>query len=280
MTHQTAFIKSSDDINLFSQVWKSDQAPDCVICLVHGIGEHSSRYSNWAKRFVANNIALVAFDQRGHGQSEGKRGVIPSYETLLDDIDLLLLECEKLFPNIPIVLYGHSMGGGEVLTHLQTRSGKYKAVISTSPWLIAQQSPPKFIIPLVQLLAKLFTNLSLETKLNPDLLSRDTNIGEEYMNDPLVHPMVSFRLFYEAYQRGYSLLNNITNLNKPLLLLHGDADKITSHAASQKFATNAGHLCQFHMFEGAFHELQNDFCKDEAFDLILSWIHKNVTPSL
>ncbi|MDE5422209.1 lysophospholipase [Ancylomarina sp. DW003] len=280
MTHQTAIIKSSDDINLFSQVWKPNLSPDCVICLVHGIGEHCSRYENWAKRFVSNNIALLAFDQRGHGQSEGKRGVIPSYETLLDDIDLLLLECEKQFPNIPIVLYGHSMGGGEVLSHLINRQGTYKAVIATSPWLIAQQSPPKFLIPIVGLCKRLFPNISLKTKLNPDLLSRDSKVGEAYMNDPLVHPLVSFRLFHEAYQRGYSLLNNTTNLNKPLLLLHGDDDKITSHSASQKFASSAGYLCQFHLFEGAFHELQNDFCKDEAFDLILSWIQKNVTPSL
>jgi alpha-beta hydrolase superfamily lysophospholipase len=280
MTHQTAFIKSSDDINVFSQVWKPDQSPDCVICLVHGIGEHSSRYDDWAKRFVSNNIALVAFDKRGHGKSEGKRGVIPSYETLLDDIDILLLQCEKLFPNIPIVLYGHSMGGGEVLSHLNNRSGVYKAVISTSPWLIAQQSPPKFLIPIVGLCKRLFPNLSLKTKLNPDWLSRDSNVGKEYMNDPLVHPMVSFRLFYEAYQRGYSLLNSKSKLNKPLLLLHGSSDLITSYSASQKFAAKAGELCQFHLFEGAFHELQNDFCKDEAFDLILSWVHKNVTPSL
>lgn len=280
MTHQTAFLKTSDDINLFSQVWKPDQSPDCVICLVHGIGEHSSRYDDWAKRFVSNNIALLAFDQRGHGQSGGKRGVIPSYETLLDDIDILLLECEKLFPNIPIILYGHSMGGGEVLNHLLNRERIYKGVISTSPWLVAQQSPSKLLMPVVGLCKRLFPNLSLKTKLNPDLLSRDSNVGKDYMNDPLVHPMVSFRLFYEAYQRGYSLLNNKSKITRPLLLLHGSSDLITSHLASQKFAANAGDLCQFHLFEGAFHELQNDFCKDEAFDLILTWIHKNVIFSL
>ncbi len=280
MTHQTTLIKSSDGINLFSQVWKPDQSPDCVICLVHGIGEHSSRYDAWAKRFVSNNIALIAFDQRGHGQSEGKRGVIPSYKVLLDDVDLILLDCEKQFPDIPVVLYGHSMGGGEVLSHLKTRDGIYKAVISTSPWLIAQQSPPKFLIPIVALCKRLFPNLSLKTKMNPDLLSRDSKVGMEYMNDPLVHPMVSFRLFYEAYQQGYSLLDNTMNLNKPLLLLHGSSDLITSHSASQKLASNANQLCHFHSFEGAFHELQNDSCKDEVFNLILTWIHKNVISSL
>ena len=279
MAHQTALIKSSDDINLFYQVWKPDQVTNCVICLVHGIGEHSSRYDKWAKRFATNNIAVLAFDQRGHGQSEGKRGVIPSYDTLLDDIDLLLVKCEALFPDIPLILYGHSMGGGEVLTHLHKRKSSYTAVISTSPWLIAQQSPPKFIIPLIQFFAKLFPNLSLKTKLNADLLSHDKNVAEDYLNDQLVHPWVSFRLFYQAYRAGYDLLNSSLSVKKPLLLLHGTSDQITSCKASRQYATNAGELCQFHVFENAFHEIQNEFCKDEAFTLILSWIRKNVIAS-
>ncbi|RXQ93061.1 alpha/beta hydrolase [Ancylomarina salipaludis] len=272
MTHQTSLIKTPDDINLFSQVWKPSEQPDCVICLVHGIGEHSSRYEAWAKRFTEKNIAVFAFDQRGHGQSEGKRGVIPSYQSLLDDIDWVLKECRKEYPNVPRILYGHSMGGGEVLTHLLTGKGDYDAVIATSPWLIAKQSPPKLVIPLISLLEKLVPNFTLRTKLNAELLSHDKNVVEAYKNDSLVHPWVSFRLFYQAYIAGYKLLNNSKTLNKSLLLLHGSDDEITSAEASAKFSMSAGELCQFHLFENAFHELHNDFCKDEAFDLILKWI--------
>ena len=279
MTHQTALIKTSDGINLFYQVWSPAQTPDCIICLVHGIGEHSSRYANWAERFVDKNIAVLAFDQRGHGQSEGKRGVIPSYDALLNDIDLLLLECENRFPNIPVILYGHSMGGGEVLTHLHKRNGRYKAVISSSPWLIAQNSPSKFLIPLIKLLAYLIPNFSLKTKLNGDLITHDKLISESYLNDPLVQPWISFRLFSQAYQAGYDLLNTSVPVKNNLLLLHGSTDQITSHIASQKFAANAGSLCHLHIFEGAYHELHNEFCKDEVFNLILSWIHKNVISS-
>ncbi|MCZ4695617.1 lysophospholipase [Ancylomarina euxinus] len=280
MTRDSKYIITADGTKLFSQMWKPDLSPDCVICLIHGIGEHSSRYDAWAIRFVSNNIALVTFDQRGHGQSEGKRGVIPSFNVLLDDIDLLLSHCEKLFPNTPIVLYGHSMGGGEVLTHLYNRDGRYKAVIATSPWLIAQQSPPKFLIPIVKLFSQWFPKLSLKTKLNSNLLSHDPIVVENYKNDTLVHSWVSFRLFYQAYQAGCSLLNQKSVVTRPLLLLHGTADEITSHQASHQFAGKAGQLCEFHVFDNAFHELHNDSCKDEVFDLILAWIHKNVNPSL
>jgi len=272
MTHQTSFIRTSDGIKLFSQVWMPLSEPICVICLVHGIGEHSSRYDAWAKRFAVENMAFVSFDQRGHGQSEGKRGLIPSYKTLLDDIDLILSDCEKLFPNVPVVLYGHSMGGGEVLNHLLQKESKYRAVIATSPWLIAQQSPPKFLIGLIQLLENVSPNLCLKTKLNADLLSHDIKVVEDYKNDTLVHAWVSVRLFYQAYQAGYNVLNKASSIKKPLLLLHGSDDQITSSSASREFGENAGKLCQFHMFQNAFHELHNDSCKDEVFDIILNWI--------
>jgi len=276
MTHQKVIIKTSDGVRLFSQTWMPDGQPACVICLVHGIGEHSSRYDTWANRFVTEDIAVVAFDQRGHGESGGVRGHIPSYNTLLDDIDLILHDCEKSFPEVPVVLYGHSLGGGEVLSHLLFKENIYRAVIATSPWLISQQSPPKFLMPLIYLLEKGFPNLCLKTKLNPDLLSRDKKVVEDYKNDTFVHAWVSVRLFCQAYQAGYNALGKASTTKKPLLLLHGSDDQITSARASQLFAENAGGGCQFHLFQNAFHELHNDSCKDEVFDLILNWIRTNI----
>jgi len=279
MTHQASFIKTLDGVKLFSQVWMPQSEPSCVICLVHGIGEHSSRYDAWAKRFADENVAVVAFDQRGHGESGGVRGQIPSYNTLLDDIDLILHDCEKSFPEVPVVLYGHSLGGGEVLNHLLFKENKYKAVIATSPWLISQQSPPKFLMPLIHLLEIGFPNLCLKTKLNADLLSRDNKVVDDYKNDKLVHAWVSVRLFYQAYIAGYNALAHASLINKPLLLLHGSADQITSAEVSQQFVENAGKLCQFHVFQNAFHELHNDSCKDEVFDIILNWIQTKLINS-
>ncbi len=60
-----------------------------VIVLVHGLGEHSGRYRHWAEKFCGANIAFAAFDLRGHGQSEGRRGNIPSMDISLSDIGYL-----------------------------------------------------------------------------------------------------------------------------------------------------------------------------------------------
>ena len=67
--------KSIDGLAIFGQKWENETiAAKAVICLVHGFGEHSSRYEHVAKYFTDNQYAVISYDARGHGRSEGKRG--------------------------------------------------------------------------------------------------------------------------------------------------------------------------------------------------------------
>ncbi len=257
---------------LFVQVWEPAFKPKAFICLVHGIGEHNSRYHAWAERFVNKGFAVVGFDQRGHGLSEGKRGLISSYSDFMQDIDLILDEGNRRFKNIPCFLYGHSMGGGEVLNHLIRCKSNYIGVISTSPWLITQAAPPKIAIPFLRLMNKLAPSLCLKTSFDSQMLSRDTNIPTSYDEDDLVHHMLSFRLFVDAYDAGYFALENANRISKPLLLLHGGGDQVTDCEASRSFFEKSTNWCTFIKYENAYHELHNDLCKEKVFADITEWI--------
>ena len=73
--------KSNDGLAIFGQKWESETiAPKAVICLVHGFGEHSSRYEHVAQFFTDNQYGVITYDARGHGKSEGKRGHFVSYD--------------------------------------------------------------------------------------------------------------------------------------------------------------------------------------------------------
>lgn len=274
MQHNTSFHSSFDGIRLFQQEWTPDEKPLAIIMLVHGIGEHSDRYIHWAEKFVSNQIALIAFDQRGHGRSEGKRGVISSYKEFLNDIDLVLDETRRKFSGIPVFLYGHSMGGGEVLNHLLKCKPKYDGVICTSPWIAIQSAPPKFALPLIRLCNKLIPGFTIETKFDSALLSHDPDIVKRYDNDSLVHHKLSFRLFVEAYDAGYYILNSKKSIEKPLLLIHGAEDGITESKASSAFAEKNLEYCTFELWPAGYHELHNEPFKDEVYNCILGWITK------
>ncbi|RUT73320.1 alpha/beta hydrolase [Ancylomarina longa] len=273
MQHQILHFNFTEHSNLFAQIWQPDEKPKAVICLVHGIGEHSSRYWAWAERFVNANFAVLGFDQRGHGLSSGKRGVISSYQDLMNDIDFVLEEIAARFKDVQVFLYGHSMGGGEVLNHLLTRKSNYLAVISTSPWIITQAAPPKFIIPLIRLINRIVPTVSVTTKFDSSMLSYDEQVVRNYEEDDLVHHKVSFALFTGAYDAGYKILHCADKLKKPLLLLHGSDDQITSPAASKSFAEMHKENCTFRLWNGAFHELHNELIKNQVFEFVLDWMN-------
>ena len=91
--------------------------PLAVVSLVHGFGEHCGRYEELAAELVANRIAVVAVDLRGHGKTVGPRGVAQSYDHLHEDLKTLIQQTAKFYPAVPNFLFGHSMGGGLVLHH-------------------------------------------------------------------------------------------------------------------------------------------------------------------
>lgn len=90
MKHSEFEFKTFDGLSLFAQRWQPKNKTKAVVCLVHGMGEHIGRYTHVAAQITEKGYSLIAFDLRGHGQSEGPRGHTPSYEALLQDISSLL----------------------------------------------------------------------------------------------------------------------------------------------------------------------------------------------
>ncbi len=89
-------FKTFDGLQLFGQSWQPEDRPRAVICLIHGIGEHSGRYVHVADRLTKAGYAIFTFDLRGHGKSEGLLGHTPSYEALMQDISSLKLQIKNL----------------------------------------------------------------------------------------------------------------------------------------------------------------------------------------
>ena len=86
MTHFELTRKTRDGLILFEQGWKPDSQVKAAVCLIHGVGEHSSRYVHVAQFMNQHHYAVFTFDHRGHGKSQGQRGHIPCCETVLTDI--------------------------------------------------------------------------------------------------------------------------------------------------------------------------------------------------
>ena len=188
--------------NIFAFEWKPDGKIKSVIAIIHGLGEYSGRYQHVAEFYNQQGMAVIAFDLFGHGKSGGKRGHLPERDTYLSSIDHLLQYANKNYPQIPIILRGHSLGGELVLWYALERKPQIAGIISTSPFFASYEPLPPIKLSLARLMNSIFPSFSMENGLNTDGLSRDKEVVTKYIHDPQVHKMVSARLGWIMVEKG------------------------------------------------------------------------------
>ncbi|HEY9152430.1 MAG TPA: lysophospholipase [Anaerolineales bacterium] len=272
MKHFESNLQSKDGLNLYVQGWEPEQKPKAAVALIHGFGEHTGRYAHVGEAFNNAGYALVGFDLRGHGKSGGARGHTPSYDAMMDDIADFLAWIGKRYPGLPQFLYGHSMGGNEVLNFSIRRKPDIVGVIATGPWLKLAFDPPALQVTLGKAMNSIAPGFTQNSALDTNALSHDPKIGDAYVHDPLVHSKISARLFVSIYESGLWALDHAGEFPLPLLLMHGSADRITSFAASAEFAKRAGKMVTWYPWDGLYHEVHNEIEKAEVIRTMIGWM--------
>ncbi|GIV66723.1 MAG: lysophospholipase [Chloroflexota bacterium] len=270
--------ESTHQITYYGIEWKPDLITRGVIILVHGLGEHSGRYRHVAQILNHKGHAVIASDHAGHGQTGGKRGHVDSYDCFFEELETLLERARKNFPNLPVFLYGHSLGGSIVLAYLLKHKPKVAGAIVTSPG-IKLVSDPGVMLFFGKILNRLVPSTALNNGLKLEGLSKDPQVIQAYKNDPLVHPWISARLAIELIEKGEWIRDNGDKINVPVLLLHGNSDKLTSVEGSRELAEKNRQLITYVEWDGGYHELHNEPDKDRVFEVILDWLENQLQDS-
>lgn len=275
MTHLEFSFPATDGLQLFGRQWLPEGTAVGLLCLVHGFGEHSGRYHHVARAFNEAGVAVIAFDQRGHGRSAGKRGFTPSYDQSLVDIGTFIAEAQKRLGGVPTFLYGHSMGGNMVLNYTLRHKPKLQGVISTSPWLRLTTPPPTAVVTAARLISTVWRTFTITNKFEDNLLSNDPEVDVQYKGDPLVHGQMSGKLFFGVNLAGEWAIEHAAEFPLPLLLVHGEADPITSFAASLDFVGRAPTATTtFQAWPHLLHETHNETSpqKEEVITYNVAWV--------
>lgn len=259
-------------IRMFTQSWTID-TPVANLILIHGLGEHSGRYAWTAKKMNEAGINVFAFDQRGHGQTEGLKAFIKSFDDHVEDLAAFRKKV-IIDHSLPLFIYAHSMGAlvtskyiidrqPEGITGIVFSGGALKVDPDLSPFL-------QKISPLVgRLIPKLKT-----IKLDSKLVSRVPEEINKYDTDPLINHEGTFA------STGYQMLktikyvqNNFDKWNIPVLIMHGSMDKLIDPEGSKQMHNKIPiEDKELVILEGLFHEIMREPEKEEVLDKMTSWI--------
>lgn len=260
--------------------WEAEEAKK-VMCVVHGIGEHALRYGRMAERLNQFGITVLAIDLRGHGCSAGKRGHTAPRKEVLSDVDFLLEYAGTLYPELPIILYGHSMGGNIALDYRVRGKLSHlpEGYVISAPWLTLVRRVPRPVIGLAKVMSKIKPDFQISADIKPENLGNPAVLSTD-PSPALLHNSITVETASDGFEIGQALLSgklagNGGGTEKPLLLMHGGGDKICSVESTRAFAGTLGENCTYIEWPGLFHEIHNGNKENdgsEVIETIARWV--------
>ncbi|HQS00036.1 MAG: lysophospholipase [Pseudomonadota bacterium] len=272
------------------EAWQADNAlpPRAVVLLVHGLGEHASRYDHVAQHLLDWGFAVRAYDQRGHGESGGERGGLSSETLLLEDLaevvddtrqrSLRLPRADGAAPAdapLPLILLGHSLGGLVAGRFVSLGLRPVDGLVMSSPALDPGLNAIQKL--LLATLPAIAPNLRVNNGLKPEFISHDPQVVSKYLADPLVHAKISARLAKFIATAGPATVAAASTWRTPTLLMYAGADRLVNPAGSRAFAeaaaSNGGaKVVTTRCFDELYHEIFNELDAAPVFASLKAWL--------
>ncbi len=268
--------KSFDGLDLYALQWPSNERPEAVVAFVHGHGDHCRRYDDWFSKLTNQNISVLTFDYRGHGRSQGRRGVIHRFDDFLKDVTLLHEKAKALFPGIPVVLYGHSLGATVVLSYILKSVTPPELAIASSPWLQLNKPPGELLSAIIKIGNLVAPFITFKTGLRSSDFSNLEDSCEKREKDEFVHNRISPRLFLEVEKEVQWIMTHFTEIETPLLLMQGRDDLIMDRIATRKLYEGSPGQINYREWKYAEHQLHNSERSDEVMDFMIDWTKKGI----
>lgn len=304
MRTQTSF-SSCGEGRITVTRWIPDVPVMAVVQIVHGIAEYALRYDDFARYLNDWGILVVAEDHMGHGDSmqSGTQGYFAGgWNAAVGDTYQLLLDTRAEYPDVPYILFGHSMGSFMARTILLQHpdSGIIGAIICGTGWmpdavvsageavgrLIAKLTDERQPSPLLQGIAfGAYNNKIQHRRTDFDWLTRDERIVDAYISDPKCGFIASCGLMRDM-MAGIRMIQNrkaLSGMNAalPVLFIAGQEDPVGDYGkgvrkAAEEFRKAGVQDVTLKLFPLCRHEILNEINREEIYGDILNWIRSKV----
>ena len=302
-----ASVDAEDGHQILVDSWhpEAETSPKALLHIFHGLGEHSARYERFAQSCAASGIIIVAHNHRGHGEncdadSLGHYADKDGWNKLIADALLVQNDARVNYPDLPLVLMGHSMGSyiaqSFVMRHPQNVS---QLILSASTYA------PRLRLRLGKLLATFdawrhgprhrsdmlnqmsFGNFNKHFAPNRtefDWLSRDEHEVDKYVDDPLCGAPSSSQLWHDLTGGLLEITAKraVTSVPHamPMLILGGQFDPVGGEKGLTLLADayrRTGHEdVTLQIYPDGRHEMLNETNRDEVTTDIIRWIEDHL----
>ena len=276
------YMKSFDGANIFYRTWNPQHEVEKIVVVSHGMAGHGEFFVLLADKLINQGIKIIAPDYRNHGLSEGKKGDIRSFKTLIKDLHFFLHFIKKKNPNVPIFIFGESMGGVVNINYSKVYHDDFlnlSGLILFSP-AVKPNIPKKtwFGIALASLPLLILRALFPSKKIYSTESDKDEGIAnpihQRYdQEEPLHIKKVSIRYILQMfkYMRKTAKIAHLISI--PTIIFQGRKDRGISAEAVENFYERLGSKDkEVHLIEEGYHELITDPSFQDKWDVLYRWL--------
>lgn len=291
-------FKGEEGLDIYTYKWEDEniKKPKAVIQIAHGMAETAQRYETFAKVLTKNGYIVYINDHRGHGKTAkiienvGHLAEKEGFRCLVEDMYTLTNIIKKENEDLPIYLFGHSMGSFASQRYIMDYSNNLSGLI-----LCGSNGKQGIILNLAHLIInreiKKYGRRSKSNKINNlifggeiirrnektkfDWLSRDKEQVEKYINDPFCGVVCSCGFFYDLVQ-GLKEIEDKENLKKvpldiPIYIISGDKDPIGKNGKGvlrlrDRYIKLGVKDVTCKLYKDGRHELLNEINREEVFE--------------
>jgi acylglycerol lipase len=273
------FFRGQESFKLYYQGWLPEKNPEAIIFIVHGLAENSGRYNETAAFLAKEGYAVFCHDHQGHGLSEGKRGYIKHFSTYAEDLTGFIDDTLEKYPEIPVFLLGHSIGGTIAISYCLKNQEKIKGLILSAPALQRGESIKGWQVVLTKILSVISPKAGVD-RLDSSTISKDRDVVNAYRNDELVYTgKLSARLCSEILKTMDTLPRETAKIELPVLIMHGADDRLVSPDGSRNIYETIGSDDKtLKIYQGLYHEIMNEPERDMVYKDVAEWIGQRLSP--
>lgn len=278
MNHKEGALKDNRNSHIFYQYWLPEEDPRAILQIVHGLGEHSSRYMNVVNHFVPLGYAVYAIDHLGHGRSDGARMFVKSFEDYIDTLKLYFDMIREWNPGKPVYLVGHSMGGLIGSVYLLDHQAELNGAVISAPAVKVPDNISGALILISKIFSKLMPKLGLAA-LEVDGISSDPSVVQAYINDPLVYKgKTTARLGAEMIKAMQRISEEADKITLPVMILQGGADRLVDPAGAQMlYDTINSPDKKIKVYKDFFHEVFNEPEHETVLKDVEIWLEEHMS---
>lgn len=300
------FPSSTGKNQIYVRMWIPDGDVEIkgTVQLSHGIAEGIDRYDDFAQFLAKNGYAVIGNDHLGHAKSisdPSEKGFFAEengWAYVVADLKGIYNQVRELFPNIPHVLFGHSMGSFLARTYIikyptdfdacvLSGTGNQASIVVNTGYSIAnsqvKKNGPHGDGTKMANLSMGGYNKGFDAKNGETAwLSRDKDVVAAYDANP-DYGFTAQVSVYRDMLGGIKLVtdkDNIAKVNKnmPILVMSGSEDPVGEKGKGPKKCAEAYKKAgvkdvTLKLYPGGRHEMLNEINKEQVYDDILSWIN-------